>query len=206
MPAAIPVSQRRAIIESRAAGESFVSIAQRLGISYDTVRRIHKRYRATGQLAPNYEACGHREVRKAGAIYEQAIALKAAHPKWGAGLIRTELADGFAETHLPSERTLQRWFKRAGVQKPPQDRGPRQVVKRGKAAHEVWALDAKEEVQLADGSYVSWLTVVDEGSGAILATVLFPPQTLDEGGSAAGEGGAASHHAAMGTPPTTTHG
>jgi hypothetical protein len=137
-------------------------------------------------LAPNYDACGHRAVRKAAAIYEQAVALKAAHPKWGAGLIRTELADTFAPAQLPSDRTLPRWFKRAGVQKPPQDRAPRQFVKRGNAAHEVWALDAKEEVQLADGSYVSWLTVVDEGSGAILATMLFPPQTLDEGRSDAG--------------------
>jgi len=186
MPAATPLSQRHTIVESHAAGESFVSIAERLGIAYDTVRTIHKRYRATGQIAPNYEACRHTEVRKAPAIYEQAVALKAAHPKWGAGLIGTVLAEAFAEADLPSERTLQRWFKRAGVQRPPQDRTPSQFVKRGKAAHEVWALDAKEEVQLADGSFVSWLTVTDEGSGAILATELFPPQTLDQGRSDAG--------------------
>jgi len=206
MPAALSLSQRQAIVQSREGGESLSSIARRLHVSYDAVSRIDKRYRETGKIAPAYERCCQPGIRKASEIYEQAINLKASHPSWGAGLIWTELADSFDEDGLPSVRTLQRWFKQAGVQKPAIDRSPRPFVKRGKTAHEVWALDAKEELLLRDGSYVSWLTVTDEGSGAILDAVLFPPQTLDDGRSASGQSQFSSHYATLGTPGAASHG
>jgi len=206
MPAALSFVVRQEIIQRREAGESFVSIADRLQVSYEAVRKIYHQYRKTGQVTPAYERCRHLEVRKPAEVYEQAVALKAAHPKWGAGLIRTELADSFAAADLPSARTLQRWFKRAGVQQGAREHVPRQTIKRGKAAHEVWALDAKEEIQLADGTYVSWLTVTDEGSGAILDSVLFPPQTLDDGRSASGQVHPANDHAAVGTPGAHPYG
>lgn len=42
--------------------------------------------------------------------------------------------------------------------------------------HEVWAVDAKERMQLQDGSWASWLTITDESSGAILYCVAFAEQ------------------------------
>jgi hypothetical protein len=44
--------------------------------------------------------------------------------------------------------------------------------------HQVWAVDAKEQMRLKDGSAASWLVVTDEGSGAILDAQAFPPQKL----------------------------
>lgn len=40
--------------------------------------------------------------------------------------------------------------------------------------HETWQVDAKENMQLANGKNVCWLSVVDEKSGAIIGTIVFP--------------------------------
>jgi transposase len=178
MPAAISIAIRREIVERHQQSESYASIARRLSMPYVTVRGIDQHYRKTGRLEPLYANCRPPAVRKDQAIYQRALQLKQAHPSWGAGIIWVELAEEFAEAALPSWRTLQRWFRRAGLNAPPAEL-PRPIrVKRGQQAHEVWALDAKEDIQLSDGSYVSWLTISDEGSGAILSVDLFPPQTV----------------------------
>jgi hypothetical protein len=151
-----------------------------LDLYYGTVRNIWYHYQRTGHLIPNYEACAQSGVRKGQAIYERAVALKRLHPSWGAGLIWVELADEFRETELPSERTLQRWFHRAGlVEKRLKDRLPDGKVERGSAVHEVWALDAKEQMRLLDGSDASWVAITDEGSGALLQARAFPPQEVE---------------------------
>lgn len=171
----------------REQGDSFQKIASELGRNYETVRRIYHRYVESGKLKPSYDKCSHGSLRKDRVIYETAIALKKAHPGWGAGLIRLELGEVFDEVNLPVERTLQRWFRRGGVQKPAPERRPSPFGGRGKRAHELWAVDAKEQIELADGSFASWLTVTDEGSGAILGAVLFPHQTLDNNRSNKGQ-------------------
>ncbi len=191
MPAALALHQRREIVERRQNGESLAAIARNLGVSYGAVCNIYRRFVETGQLVPNYDRCRHTSVRKDKAIYEQAVALKQAHPTWGAGLIWTELVDEFEEARLPSVRTLQRWFRRAGVQSVRRERVAQVPIQRGKHPHEVWAMDAKEQVVLADGTRASWLTIADEGSGAMLDASLFPLQTMDGHRSAAGEGGTA---------------
>jgi len=180
MPAALSITQREEIVKRRQEAQSFAHIARAMRIHYNTVWNIWQRYQTTGSVHPNYAACVHNALRKKAAIYARAIALKQAHPSWGARLIWVELAEEFAEEELPHERTLQRWFHRAGlVSAPAKDRREPVVVKRGQAAHETWAMDAKEEIQLADGSYASWLTISDEGSGAILHTDLFPHEEMD---------------------------
>jgi len=61
-------------------------------------------------------------------------------------------------------------------------------VGRGQAVHDVWAVDAKEAMALADGSHASWLVVSDEASGAVLHTEVFPPPALDPGERDSGSG------------------
>ena len=186
MPAAIPTRIRREIIQRRASGESYAAIGRDLKLPYVTVRGIQCHYQRTGQVEPSYERCRQTAVRMAAGIYEEAICLKRSHPGWGAGLIWVELAEGIDEASLPSVRTLQRWFRRAGVASQRRAPRPEALVERGSQAHEVWALDAKEQIRLADGSYASWLTVSDEGSGAILSATLFPPQALESGRATGG--------------------
>ena len=189
MPSALSTATRREIVERRDAGESFASIACELSVSYSAVRNIYHRYVKTGRLTPAYDRCVHSDVRSDKAIYSAAVEMKRIHRSWGAGLIRVELSDTFEEETLPSVRTLQRWFRRARVQNPKREETPKPKVKRGKTVHEVWALDAKEQIEMADGSHVSWLTITDEASGAILSATLFPHQTLGEYRSETGESG-----------------
>lgn len=206
MPAALSMGERRKIIERREQGYSFGEIAEELNRNYETVRKLYHRYVQRGQLEPAYDRCSHHGVHKNEAVYQRAIQLKQAHPKWGAGLIWVELTEEFAEAELPSQRSLQRWFRRGGVQKPAPERSPNPLVTRGKRAHEVWALDAKEQVALGDGTFVSWLTVTDEGSGAILGAFLFPHQTLDDHRPDAGESGATRPDDLLGSSREDTHG
>lgn len=206
MPAALSIRERQRIVEMHEGGDSFRAIADELKRDYEAVRKLYHRYVQSGQLEPAYDKCRQSSIRKDEAIYDRAVELKQAHPTWGAGLIWVELAEDFAEEDLPSERTLQRWFRKAGVQAPPPERSPRPFANRGKVAHEVWAMDAKEQVKLADGSFVSWLTVTDEGSGAILGAFLFPHQTLDTSRSDAGESCATRIDAILGLPEADTDG
>lgn len=207
MPAATATRIRQAIIKQWEAGESYSGLAQQYRLAYGTVRGVVKRYEATGQIEPNYAACRHTAVRKSAAIYEAAVGLKQAHPSWGAGLIWVELSERFEEASLPSPRTLQRWFRRAGVGvKRTRDKAPQPRLQRGQQVHDVWALDAKEAIPLADGSRVSWLTISDEASGAILAAELFPPASVGQRGSSASAALSATNPASLGSPEADSHG
>lgn len=180
MPAATALKARQEIVKRREKGESFAQIAREMRMSYATVRNVWQFYQKYHHLEPNYAACAKTEVRKAKVIYEQAIKLRTEHPSWGAGLIWVELAESFDEAVLPSERTLQRWFHRAGLaQSVNKTKVASLEFKRGLAAHEVWAMDAKESIRLGDGSFVSWLLICDEGSGAVLESQVFPPQEME---------------------------
>ena len=168
MPAPIPYADREEIIRRKQEGQTLGAIAQALGYSYWGVRKIWRQYRERGKagLKTAYRR-GPGPIRKREAVYQQALALKRAHPGWGAGLIRSVLLEQWPEEEVPSERTLQRWWRRAGLSPP----APRQVRERwgqAKKVHEVWQMDG---VEVAVGS---WVTVTDEKSGAVLGSRLFP--------------------------------
>jgi transposase len=186
MPAPIPVEIRRQIVTRHESGETLVEISQTLGLSYETVKRLWGRWRKEGKLTPNYEQAKRRGTRRYGSIYEAAIQMKRDHPKWGAGLIRIQLERDYPSEKSPSTRTLQRWFRTEGIGRTPPVRRQRQAVQRGQTVHDVWAVDAKEHIRLEDGREVSWLTVTDEASGAILVTEVFPRRQLGESQGAGG--------------------
>src|SRR5262249_4540067 len=55
------------------------------------------------------------------------------------------------------------------------------VVPQAVHPHEIWQVDAVEDVPLATGQRICWLTVTDEVSGAILATEVSPPPQVGTG-------------------------
>lgn len=182
MPAAIANAKRTEIIQRHQGGESLRSISDELTLSYNTVKKIWHHWEQTGKVEPNYKKASQRGTRKYGAVYEAVIELKMAHPRWGGELILLELRKSGRYEQVPSVRSVQRWFQAAGIKRPKGERQPRaQAVGRGKAVHQVWAVDAKEKLKLADGTGASWLVVSDEHSGAMLHTAAFPPQTLESG-------------------------
>ena len=100
------------------------------------------------------------------------MALRTVHPCWGAELIRIYLEDQGIPV-IPCARTLQRWFQRFGLGPAPAGRKP-PADRRASHPHDIWQVDAAEEIALANGQRVSWLRVVDEFSGAVLHTAIFP--------------------------------
>ncbi len=175
MAVAIPFGTRQQIVQMRTQGKSYRQISHELGVSYDAVRRIHKRHDRQGEagLLPDYKRCGVEGIRLSAFYHRVSLWLKQAHPLWGAPYIRLQLDTRYAIGHLPSIRTLQLWFKAANLTKPrPQLLNTPKVW--ADYPHQVWQVDAKEHQRTLDGTKVCWLTVVDEKSGAVLAAPVFP--------------------------------
>lgn len=193
MPQAIPVPLRQAIVRRRQEGQSLTSIAQEFQIPWSTIRKFWRRVRDRGPDAvlPDYRRCSRPGPRSDARLIRAACWLKRHHPTWGAVFIGFQLQQKWPDRPLPPERTLQRWFRRAGVNRTPMRRPP-QDRRRGMAPHEVWQVDAVEKQRLANGHQASWLTVTDEASGAILATELSPPRAMagDRAGGRAGDAAA----------------
>lgn len=176
MPPALPFSLREQIIQLHQSGLSLVQVAQQLHLKYRTVRALWRRYCEHGSagLQTHYDRCGPPRSLYPQPLYQAALALKQTHPRWGAGLIRLQLAPPFPGQRLPHRSTLQRWFAAAGLQ-PARAQQPPVPRRRAQVVHEVWELDAKERLRLRDGSGASVLLVADEASGALLAGAVFPP-------------------------------
>lgn len=200
MPLAIARPVREEVVRRRQCGQSLTSIAVELGLRYRTVRGLWQRYRRQGEqgLAPGYARCGRHGVRFAQPVYKAAVSLRQAHRRWGAQLIRLELAAQFVGEPLPSERTLNRWLRAAGLQ-PLRGRRPRSArPQRGQSPHAVWQIDAKERLRLNDGQGCSQMSVVDEASGADLGLVAFPPLPLEPSATKGRASGAARAVCAVG--------
>jgi hypothetical protein len=191
MPCPIPLPVREVIWRRLQAGQDVPTIAAALDLQPRTVRRLVGRLRRVGQaaIAPSYEACGASTPKPAEALVRAVVDLRREHPTWGAGLIRVILHRRLPERPLPTVRTLQRWLDRAGLSPAPPGRRPVADSRRARRPHEVWQIDAAELVKLCAQQLVSWLRMVDECSGAVLWTVVFPPRPL-EPGPAAGDPGA----------------
>jgi|Deesub1362A_J573_1020465.scaffolds.fasta_scaffold13282_1 transposase len=199
MPGAVPRPTREEIVRRHEQGESLRRIAEGLGLSFWTVRKVWRRYRDEGErgLRPRYDRCGWHGLRFERKVYRAALWLKRLHPRWGAPLVQTILRDRWPGIAVPSERTLQRWWQEAGLNRRPQ-RQVRMNRAQSKEPHEVWQIDAVEGKRLASGEVVSWVTVQDEYTGAILETTVFPPQADQRGTGYGGPSGITSLLRALG--------
>jgi hypothetical protein len=182
----IPEPTRRRIIALRGEGTSQQAIASELHISKRSVENICQRWTKEGEPSMKlYKNCLGGPRRYPETMRERAIALKREHPGWGAEVVLIELCRSYADeatppSRFPGWRTLNQWFIEAKVNTPRRRcaRLAKVKVKRGVAPHDVWAIDAKEAITLADGSSSCTLNITDEGSGAVLALVHFPPPAV----------------------------
>jgi transposase len=175
MPVPIPVPKAEEVVARHHAGMGLPGIAETMGLSVWTVRDIWRRYRDRGSVEPNYWACGRRGVRAERRVYRGALWLKRQHPGWGAPLIRVLLAQKWPQAQVPHVRTLQRWFRQAGINRQRQGQQRVVTVERGPVPHAVWEMDSKVRIRLAQGQRVQWLLISDECSGAVLYDAVFPP-------------------------------
>jgi len=76
------------------------------------------------------------------------------------------------ELKLPHYRTFNRWFHwNNQLEVSTKSVLPKVNARTAKRLHEIWQIDAKEEMIIADGSKNCWLNITDEYSG----TVIDPP-------------------------------
>jgi hypothetical protein len=174
----IPVPQRQVIFQRSALGHRAADIADDLGLNPETVRKLISRFRKAGEagIAPDYSRCGTNQPNRGDAgMIGAATAMRREHPAWGAGIIRVQLAEQHPGRVIPSERAIQRAFARAGLNPAPAGRRRDGPGRRAERPHQTWQMDAADQMKLADGGQASWLRIVDECSGAVLETVVFPP-------------------------------
>jgi transposase len=169
---------RERILELRQQGFTIKDISEQLSLPFSTTKNLCRRFREKGAagLSPGYSTCGSKTAGLFANRKEQALMQRVQHPSWGAPRIRVGMqlsADGQAPQ--PSIRTLQKWYRAAGLYKPRrQGAGP--AIGRSTAPHNIWEVDAKENLILADGSPACYLTIGDEKTGAWLEAVVFPLQ------------------------------
>ena len=179
-----PVPVRQLIVQRAAQGQSAGLIARCLGLVPRTVRRLVQRLRRQGPkaLATSCPSRPYQHPPQFRAFVEEALQLRREHPTWGAGLVCVMLRRDYPADPIPAERTLQRWFRRAGLLPAPSGRraGP-SSYQRAQQPHDVWQMDAADQVALQNGRQVCWLRIADECSGAVLQTTVFPPGVLARG-------------------------
>jgi transposase len=113
MGQAIPFALRKEIIALRQAGQTYTTISQTLHIAYGTIKHFCNRYRKLGDsvLATQYQNCGSKPISLDKKMYRRVLWLKYLHSGWGAGRIYVGLLKKFPAELIPSERTMQRWFR-----------------------------------------------------------------------------------------------
>lgn len=113
MGQATSLLHRKSIVALRESGETHMAISQELSIPLSTVKLIWLRYKNQGEkgLSTNYHNSGVKVKRSDALMYRASLWLKRLHPNWGAGRIKIGLLSRYNADILPSERTMQRWFR-----------------------------------------------------------------------------------------------
>lgn len=113
MGQALPLAMRQEIVSLRQSGKTYRQISEQLQVSYATSKNIWYSYGKQGEvgLQTRYANCGIKTKRSGAGMCRMVLWLKRLHPGWGAGRIRIGLLSRYDEKLIPSERTMQRWFK-----------------------------------------------------------------------------------------------
>lgn len=175
MGKATDMASRQGIIRLKQAGKTLLVISQELLLPYSTVRNLWQRYRSNleKELAVSYANCGKHPKTRQDLIYRAALWLKHLHPQWGSPKIHLVLCERYGRANVEHIRTLQRWYRDANLIKPRQQMAE-PIIGDSKAVHNIWQVDAKERLTLLDGQEACYLTIVDEKSGGVLETPVFP--------------------------------
>jgi transposase len=178
MARSIPVPIRQAILRGFKKGNSIGALAGKFQVAERTVRHLVRCFQDQDNVAPAYDRCG-RPKASPSRVIKEAMYLRQQHARWGAGLIRVMLREKYGKAEVPGTRTLQRWLRRLREKPAPPGRRPARESRRARRPHEIWQMDAAEQKRLKTGQQISWLRVVDECSGAVLGTAVFPPRELE---------------------------
>ena len=174
-------SLRLQIVQERQSeGISYTELSRRHGVSYNTVRSICSGYELRGEaaLVPDYSACGRRVKPGSETSYRLVRFIRHLHPAWGVPYITTRIRECFPELELLSDRQYQRRLKAdtPGVVVPGPKLPRSSPPEKPRQANDEWQVDAKERINLDDGSEGCYLNITDTKSNAILKAKAFPPR------------------------------
>lgn len=169
----IPYDYRKQIVLLRQSGKTYSSIANELGYSLKSIKRIWYAYQKCGEagLCTRYQNSG-RKSSYSSSIHEQIISVKDGDQ--GAPYVRSRLLSQNVSQRIPHERTIQRWWKAKGTERP-KGTPKRKSNWTDKPGH-TFQIDGKGYITLKNGVQVSWIKVADEATGSDLQTTLFPPK------------------------------
>lgn len=169
---------RQQIIQMKQAGHTHVQVAETLQIGVGTVQNIWKRYKAGGEpaLIVSYKGCGRRVEHQDELAFRLVRLVKHLHPTWGAPLILLKISEKYPTLRLRSARQYQRRLFSSSGKLPAPILPPPTPIEQSRIAHDTWQIDAKERFCIQNKEEVCYLTIVDEGTGALLGAKAFPPQ------------------------------
>lgn len=179
MAARTTLEQREAFIQHRAQGETFAEIAQAYGVSWQCVRFWWQRFRRGEGVSSHYVRERHSLLMRFSPLVCYVILrLKVAHPHWGPRRIRYHLQQrpSLVGQALPSAtqigRYLHQWVRfRRRLKRSQTPPAPRVRPTR---IHQVWQVDFKLGIALADGTQVNLHTVHDPVGEVCIAARVTP--------------------------------
>lgn len=178
--------EKQRIYAGKLAGRSLRELAVEIGCTWECARKWWRVGRKHGEA-------GLRAARKPRArqgaltrfppeLAAAAVALKRAHPGWGADRVKEELAQQAADqaVHLPSRSRLAALFHErcpecvaARHPRPPAPTRPLQAS----GVHQVWQMDSQENLRLQDGGIATVCSIRDPFGAAMLASQAFSVAT-----------------------------
>lgn len=173
-----PMSKRQEFIDALLMGRApFRRLCTEFGISAKTGYKWRERFRCGGPaaLADASHAPKQPAHQLARDVREAILALREAHPTWGARKLKARLAQQHPTTAWPAASTITEVCKRAGLIAPRRRRDPAHTrwatphLTTPDAPNRVWATDFKGEFRLQSGHYCYPLTVTDGYSRYLLA-------------------------------------
>ena len=174
-----PMSRRQEFIDARldARSLSMRALCAQFGISEKTGYKWWARFRAGGPaaLADASKAPKVPPHQLTPAVRDAILALREAHPTWGARKLRVVLQRTDPTTGWPAASTIQQVCKRAGLIPARRRHAPKEAawattaLTDAAAPNDVWATDFKGEFRLQPGPYCYPLTVTDLHSRLLLA-------------------------------------
>lgn len=178
MAQAYSLPARESAIQLHKAGMSRFKISVELGMSYNTVKSLVKRYIESGDngLQTTYGHCGRRMSYESERSYRLVRLYKHHHPGWGVGYILMKLKEKYPQLSFCVSRVYERRLKKDDVLSMPRNPpiSTMYQVERAILPHDTWQIDAKERIVTLDGQPACYLTITDEKTGGMLQAKVFP--------------------------------
>ena len=164
----------RFVLAVEAGEETFAAVCRRFGVSRRVGYKWYARYRLEGVsgLSDRSRAPGRRPHAVSDEIAAACLAVRRAHPRWGAVKVRAWLERSDPGVVWPAASTIGALFDREGltVKRRLRRRAPPRTVPFAacRAANDVWCIDFKGWFRTGDGARCEPLTLSDAHSRYLL--------------------------------------